>query len=222
MGLFSHEHASAEDVGSEDEDDTLDAALAAALMTTQGVSSVSSYFETWTSAGCGRCGTRGSSRGFPTLYLGAQIIGTPVHLSSVPPPPPGPPPPLHEESAAEKEARCTSAVFRAFDFMDGLDSLRATPTPSSRPAPAETQQKKSIGPRPPPVAAKPYLSRPVPRESLPNAESRRFGARFLAAVVCRMPHAPHPGLSYTRSFPSCSAKAQATFGSVTKVALRML
>lgn len=105
----------------------------------------------------------------------------------MPPPPPGPPPPLHEESAAENEARCTSAVFRAFDFMDGLDSLRATPTPSSRPAPAETQQKKSSGPRAPPVAAKPYLSRPVPRESLPNAESRRFGACFLCG--CRVPHA---------------------------------
>jgi hypothetical protein len=37
MGLFSHGQASMEDMGSEDEDETLDDALAAALMTTQGV-----------------------------------------------------------------------------------------------------------------------------------------------------------------------------------------
>jgi hypothetical protein len=161
--------------------------------------------------------------GFPLLFFaGAQVIGTPFHLSSVPPPPPGPPPPgppppLNEDSAAENQARCTPAVFRAFDFMDGLDSRGTTPTPSSRPA----QQTKSIGPRAPPAAAKPHLSRPVPRESLPNTESDAVGARFL--VIVRVPpHLPHPRLYYTCASPSCSTQAETSFGSVTKVALRML
>ena len=110
---------------------------------------------------------------FP-LSTGAQVIGTPVHLSFAPPPP-GPPPPLHESRAEDEiqnQGDHLPSVFRAFDFMDGLSSLGGSPTKS-----LQAHNK----PQPPPVAPKTYASRPVPRECSSRGRGRTWARR--AAVV---------------------------------------